>query len=92
MKITVKTFANFRKSLGKEVQVDIPEGETIQVLLIELCKDRKSLQKDLFDNAGQVKPYLNILKNGIDIRTLEKMETRIKQGDIIAILPPFAGG
>jgi sulfur-carrier protein len=46
----------------------------------------------LFDAQGQVKSHINIFLNNEDIRFLNGLETNVKDGDTVVLLPALAGG
>jgi len=93
MKITLRTFADFREIIGlREKEISLPEGETVGGLLNGLCKVHPDLQGKLFDAAAELKPYVIILKNGRNVASLQHLETVIADRDVIAVFPPVAGG
>lgn len=49
------------------------------------------IQGRLFEN-GQVRRFVNIYLNDEDIRYLDNMNTAIKDGDVVSIVPAVAGG
>ncbi len=93
MRITVRTFATFREIMGtKETTLVLPPGEMVGALLESLCQTYPGLRSHLFDVAGQIKPYILILKNGRSIMSLRQLDTVIEEDDVIALFPPVAGG
>ena len=42
--------------------------------------------------TGQPKNFLQFLINGTSTSTLNGLETELKDGDVLAILPPVGGG
>ena len=93
MKITLRTFADFREILGfREKEIPLSEGETVGGLLKGLCKVHPGLQRKLFDEAAELKPYVIVLKNGRNVASLQHLDTVITDGDVIALFPPVAGG
>jgi len=47
----------------------------------------------VFDaKSGNVKGFLQLLLNGRSIATLDGLDTRLEDGDIVAIIPPVGGG
>ena len=93
MKITFRTFATFRDVIAeREMAISLPPGETIGGLLKILCNTHPGLREHLFDAAGQIKPYIIILKNGRSVTSLQLLDTVIDEGDVIAVFPPVAGG
>jgi molybdopterin synthase sulfur carrier subunit len=93
MKVTFRTFATFREIIGTmETALILPPGGTVGGLLETLCKTHPGLRVHLFDVAGQIKPYILILKNGRSVASLQQLDTVIDDDDVIALFPPVAGG
>lgn len=91
MIIKIKAFARFREILGKELDVELNGKATIEDLLATLCV-RYDLHDAIFDESGSIRKYVNILKNGRHIQSLNGIRTELEDGDEIAIFPPVAGG
>jgi molybdopterin synthase sulfur carrier subunit len=75
-------------------EIDLPHGSTVEDFLTYL-KERwgDQLSACLFDpDSGAVLPYVRIMVNGQTIQHLEGMETPLKEGDEVLILPPASGG
>jgi molybdopterin synthase sulfur carrier subunit len=92
MKITVRAFADYREIIGNEVELVLPEGETIGTLLSDIAERHPVLQRQMFVKTGELKEFINILINGRNIAFLDNMATIVVDGDIIALFPPVAGG
>jgi molybdopterin synthase sulfur carrier subunit len=92
LNVTVKTFADFREILGKELVMSIPEGETVRGLLQKLGNGNTSFLSRVLGSDGNLRPAINILQNGRNILSLHGIETCLAEGDVIAIFPPVAGG
>jgi MoaD family protein len=93
IKITLRTFADFREIIGfREKEITLPEGETVVGLLKGFCKVYPGLQGKLFDAAAELKPYVIVLKNGRNVTSLQHLDTAIADRDVIAVFPPVAGG
>jgi molybdopterin synthase sulfur carrier subunit len=72
-----------------EVQAD---GKTVGEVLNELEKNYKGLKERIFDESGNLRRFVNIYVNDEDIRFLNNLNTGIKDGDRISIIPAIAGG
>ena len=92
MNVTVKTFADFRELLGTELVIYVPEGETVRGLLQILGKRNAAFLPKILENDGALKPYINILVNGRNVKSLDDLETGLAEGDVVAIFSPLAGG
>ena len=41
---------------------------------------------------GDLKPQINVLKNGREVLHMQGIETPVEPGDTVSIFPPVAGG
>lgn len=92
MNVTVRAFADFRELLGKELVLSIPEGANVEELLHLLGNGSAAFLSKVFESNGQLKPSIIILQNGMNIHSLNEFETKLAEGDVIAIFPLIAGG
>jgi len=92
MQIRVKFYLGFRELFGdKEKEIELPGKADIKDLLGILCDSEQRRQK-VFDNCGQLSKYINMLKNGRDVRFLQGTETKLQEGDVVTMFPPVGGG
>lgn len=68
------------------------QGQTVRELLDNLDQEYPGMKKKITSEDGQLHRFVNIYLNDEDIRFLQQMETPVKDGDIISILPAIAGG
>ena len=92
MNITVRVFGDFRELLDWEFAVSLPEGATVRRLLETLGERSAALLPKILDDRGQLRPYIHILENGRNIRSLDELRTTLAEDDVVAIFPPLAGG
>ena len=59
--------------------------------LHDLVKQYPGLGTKLFDQ-GRIRQYVNVFVDDEDIRYLEEMETKLKDGAVVALIPAVAGG
>ena len=94
MKITVKFFTSLREITGKKQdEIESSSTITLEELLNLLSKKYGQQFTDyLYNEKGNVRTYIQILINGRGIKALQGFETRLKEGDTVAIFPPVGGG
>jgi molybdopterin converting factor small subunit len=67
------------------------EGRTIAEVIDDLEKNFPGIKSKLVDDKG-VRRFVNIYIGDEDIRFMDKIETAVKDGDEISIVPAIAGG
>ena len=88
MIVHIKSFANFRDILGKDLNVEVANDSTIKTLLDDLISTKPRLKNALFEESGQIKEYIILMKNRKNINTMDGLNTQLAEGDEVAILPP----
>ena len=68
------------------------EGGTVAALVSDLERRHPGIKDRICDESGQVRRFVNIFVNGEDIRFLQHLDTPVKSGDEISIVPAIAGG
>lgn len=91
MSARVRVPTPLRKFTGGSDEVDA-SGETVSGLLNDLEQNYPGIKERIVDDRGQVRRFVNVYVNGDDIRFLNNMETAVKDGDNISIVPAIAGG
>ena len=67
-------------------------GETVGTVVDNLESQFPGIKERLCDEEGRVRRFVNIYVNGDDIRFLTNLETAVKEGDELSIVPAIAGG
>lgn len=81
-----------RDIIPAEDVVEVPGGTTVGGLLTALSARYPGLGDALFTRTGEVRAYVNILKNGRNIHFSGGLKTPLEDGDTVALFPPAAGG
>lgn len=94
MAIKVRIPSPLRNFTGGADVIEV-EGETVGVALNKLVAQAAGIEARLF-KAGAPTPtlnrFVNIYVNDEDIRFLNNLQTPLKEGDTISIVPAIAGG
>jgi sulfur-carrier protein len=72
-----------REQTGGEREL-AAEGDTVRDLLDDLTSRFPALEEQL--------PFANVYVEGEDVRTLEGLDTEVKPGSTVILLPAMAGG
>ena len=68
------------------------EGATVAALVADLDKRHPGIRERICDETGAVRRFVNIFVNGEDIRFLQNLDTAVKAGDEVSVVPAIAGG
>jgi len=68
------------------------EAATIKELINRLDQDYAGIKARLCEENGNVRRFINVYVNEEDIRFLQGIETSLKAGDEVSIVPAIAGG
>jgi sulfur-carrier protein len=97
MQVKVRLFTSLQEIVGKrEEKLTFTEGEKVKVAtVLKILSEKygKPFTEYVFENeTNKPKAFLQFLINGNSTKTLEELETELKDGDVLAILPPVGGG
>ncbi len=91
MSVQVRLPAALRPYADKAESVSL-EGGTAGEVLGGLVERHPGLKKHLYDDAGRLRSFVNVYLNDSDLRSLQGLETPVKSGDILLLVPAIAGG
>ena len=80
-----------RQYAGKQDSVELT-GSTVGEVLTALTTQHPDLRRQLYNDEGKLRSFVNVYLNDEDIRYLEKDATPVKDGDTVSIVPSIAGG
>ncbi|KTG09109.1 molybdopterin synthase sulfur carrier subunit [Haloprofundus marisrubri] len=92
MQLQLRFFATFREAVGqKTIEREYDEGLVVGEVLSALESEFDGLEGQLLEN-GDLKPQINVLKNGREVLHMQGIETTMEDGDTLSVFPPVAGG
>ncbi|MEK7853127.1 MAG: MoaD/ThiS family protein [Planctomycetota bacterium] len=67
-------------------------GNTIKEIIENLEANHNGIKERICDKDGQIRRFINFYLNDEDIRFIGNLNTPVKDGDQISIVPAIAGG
>ena len=91
MAVKIRIPTPLRALTGGADSAEIAGGNVGEVLNA-LTSKYDGMEKRLFKTPGELNRFVNIYVNDEDIRFLDNLNTPIKDGDDVSIVPAIAGG
>ena len=76
---------------GGAAELPVSAG-TVQGVLDDLERTKPVLYRNVCDETGALRRHLNVFVNADNVRDLAGLETTLKAGDVITIVPAVSGG
>jgi sulfur-carrier protein len=89
--VTVRIPTALRPQVGDQESLDVA-GATVGEVLSSLNGDYPDFGKRLYKGENEINRFINIYVNDEDIRFMENLQTPVKAGDEVSIVPAIAGG
>jgi molybdopterin synthase sulfur carrier subunit len=91
MSVKVRIPSPLRNYTNGQDVVEVSGGSVAEAL--ESLKGKASgIETRLFKGPNQLNRFVNVYVNDEDIRFLKNLDTPVKEGDEISIVPAIAGG
>lgn len=90
MAVTVRIPTPLRTLTGGQEEVPA-DGGTVAEVIENLEANHPGMKDRLCDDKG-IRRFVNIYHNDEDIRFLDNLQTELKEGDTLSIVPAIAGG
>jgi MoaD family protein len=92
MKVRVKFYAAFKEFFNaEERELELDGRARVGDLLAGLC-DSEECRKKLFDESGNLRRDVKLLRKGDNVRFLDDVQTELIDGDVIVMFPAMLGG
>ncbi len=91
MPVKVRVPTPLQKLTNHQKQVEA-QGDSITAVFDHLENNYPGIKERLYDEEGARRRFINVYVNEEDIRFLDGVNTAIKDGDDISIIPAIAGG
>jgi len=91
MSVSVRIPTQLRTLTGGAGEVDV-EGATVGDALKALDAAFPGFADRIFDDAGQLRRFVNVFLADEDVRFLDGLATPVTAGQTISVVPAVAGG
>jgi len=94
LRVTVLFFAALKEVVGRS-RLDLTFGQmlTLKDLMIKLSgRYGKRFHSYVFDEDGRFRRYLRFFINEEPVKDSEVEQINLKDGDVVAVIPPVSGG
>ena len=89
--ITLHVLGQLRTYCAGAAQLSISAG-TVRAALADLERSQAALYRNICDETGTVRRHLNVFVNSDNVRDLDGIDTTLRPGDVVTILPAVSGG
>lgn len=80
-----------RKVTGGQGKIRV-EARTLQEAIERADATYPGFRERVLDSDGEIKRFINVFVNGVDVRKLQGRATPIQENDEVAVIPAMAGG
>ncbi len=91
MSIRVRIPTQLRPLAAGQSEVAV-EGGTVGEVLKALDAAHPGFQDRLFDETGALRRFVNVFVDEEDVRFLGGLDTEVRAGQVISVVPAVAGG
>jgi molybdopterin synthase sulfur carrier subunit len=91
MPVLVRIPTPLQKLAGDQAEINV-EAMTLRQAVEQLAAQNGEFKTRLLDDSGELRRFVNVYVNEEDVRFLQKLDTPLKDGDEVSIVPAIAGG
>ncbi|HEX8464133.1 MAG TPA: MoaD family protein [Abditibacterium sp.] len=91
MSVLVRIPTPLQKLVGDQAEVHV-EATSLRDAVSQLAAKNEDFKTRLLDDNGELRRFVNVYVNEEDVRFLQKLDTPLKDGDEVSIVPAIAGG
>jgi sulfur-carrier protein len=93
MIISVEIAFSFKRELDEAYRrLELPDGATVLDALCALGHKYPPFYERVFVEEGVIRKHVNTLVNGRNVQFQAGLDTVLRDGDRLSILPPVGGG
>ena len=81
----LRQFADGRSEVSEE-------GPTAGGVIVAFAERYPDIKRHLYDEHGALRSFINVYLGENNIKNLEGLDTPVKDGDVLMLVPAIAGG
>lgn len=89
--VAVRIPASLRELTGGRERL-VLDARTVDGLLEQIRREQPLLAGRLFSDDGELRGFVNVFVDGIEIRRLDSGDRELREGTSVTIVPSVAGG
>lgn len=90
--ITVRLTAQLRDYTGGKGELQVAKADDVLGVIKELDRSFPGIGQRVLNDQERIREFVNVFVNGDNARDSDGERTRLKDGDVVHILPSVAGG
>ena len=90
--IKVRLTAQLKDWTGGASELELGSPRDLRGVFKELNEAFPGIDQRILDDEGRLRDHVNVFVNSQNSRDLDHEETKLRDGDLIIILPSVAGG
>ena len=75
-----------------DADADGADAETVGAALEQIGANHPGFLQRIVIDGGELRPYVNIFVGGDNVRSISGLDTPLRDGDVVSIIPAVAGG
>ena len=93
MQVEFEFYATIRDAVGEQAETRaVDDGATVSDALAAVVEAHPEVKPLVYDDVGRVRPNINVLVDGTNIRDAEGPETPLSADSTVGVVPGVAGG
>ena len=89
--ITLKVPTPLRSYTNGQTEIGV-QGSTVAAAMTDLVTQFPTLRPHLYNGRDELRPFVNLFLNSENIKDLQGLDTPLKEGDRLMLIPSIAGG
>jgi adenylyltransferase/sulfurtransferase len=91
MAVTIQIPTALRAFVDRKPEVSA-EGSTVGEVIANFADAHPDIRTHLYDEGGALRSFINVYLGESNIKNLNGLDTPLKDGDTIMLVPAIAGG